>query len=173
MRKSKLAALCLGLALTGCATGGVRVETQGPGPDFKAAPTFALDLGSIEGSAPPDPALAAAVTNRLRSHGMVEASAGAQVLVEVAYTDRPMRVGDYLGAQSDRPQWLTTPRSPGLWASPHERLCSLAVRMSVPATGAELYRVRAAVRPPRQGCGAAVQRLADAALSQIPLPPRR
>jgi hypothetical protein len=179
MRSPKAAGwgiLGLCFALAGCATPSVRVEAQGGGPDFKTAPTFALDLGAADAAARTDPTLAAAVVDRLRSHGMVEDHGEeARILVEVAFTDRPLRVGDFVGAQpaAGVRQWLTTPERPGLWTSPHARVCSLAVRMSVPATGVELYRVRAAVRPPRQGCGEVMGRLADAALARIPLPPQR
>jgi hypothetical protein len=171
--------LCLSLTLAGCATAGVRVEATGSGPDLKTAPTFALDLGAADSAARADPALAAAVTRDLRNDGMVEADgSNARILVEVAYTDRPVRVGDYVAAAnpaaaSGGGQWLTAPARTGLWASPHARVCQLAVRMSVPVTGQELYQVRAEIRPPRQGCGSVAERLADAALRQIPLPPRR
>jgi hypothetical protein len=173
-RRANYGFLCLGVALAGCATQGIRVEAHGGGPDPKAPPSYTLDLGATDAASRADPALAAAVTERLQRRGMVEA-AGGRVLVEVAFTDRPLRVGDYVGVQAanNGRDWLTTPERPGLFTSPHARLCSLAVRMSVPATGAEIYRVRATVRPPRQGCGTAVRELAAAALDQIPLPPGR
>jgi hypothetical protein len=177
-RRANWGLFCLGLTLTGCATTGVHVEAHGGGPDLKAAPTFALDLGAADSAARADTALAVAVAHRLRNAGMVEAEgSNAAILVEVAYTDRPLRVGDYVAAAGPATvsgrDWLTAPARTGLWTSPHARVCRLAVRMSAPATGQEVYQVRAEVRSPRQGCGSVAERLADAALRQVPLPPQR
>lgn len=171
--------LCLSFVLAGCAGAGIHLESKGGGPELAAGPTFAVDSAAGDPAARPDPALVAAVTHHLQDHGMVEANgSGARILVEVTYTDRPVRVGDYIvagdpKAASQDGGWLTAPTRPGLWTSSHARVCSLAVRLSVPATAQELYRVRAEMRAPRQGCGSVAEPLANAALRQIPLPARR
>jgi len=174
---SRLALLCVGVALSSCATDRVRVEAKGAAPDLRAHPSFELGLNGADNPSPEDQALAALVEGRLRDNGMISASgSGAQYRVEVIYTERPTYVGDYvasgdLNTRAHDGQWLTPPVRPGFWRSSSAPVCTLAVRLSVPTTGEELYRVRAVVRSPRRSCASMAPELAEAALREMSVAP--
>ncbi|MBQ1542568.1 MAG: hypothetical protein V3S45_09310 [Kiloniellales bacterium] len=171
MFRIHLAAALLGAAglLCGCASTKIAADSRGVGPDLSRGASFALTDGG-EAARP----AAQAVAVRLGALGLSPATAAAppRYLVETGFSARPVAVGAFAAEiasdKGERPDWLIQP-SKRWWMSPGAEVCALSVRISEAAGGAEVYRVKAATRAPRSGCGETAEPLAQAALARIPL----
>jgi hypothetical protein len=166
--------LAAAACLAGCATGRIDTLAAGAGPDLTGFQGFAF----AHQDRPADQALEQLVQERLRSKGLVPAAGpAARYIVDVSYDERPLDVGAYTAAtppaKDDRSGWYVKPVGQSWWTSKQMRICTVAIRVWEPGTGAEVYRVQAARRGRSADCARAKPALVTAALREIPLPPPR
>lgn len=155
--------ITFGLAalMGGCAgTPKIEASSSGAGPDKAATFRFAAAAGET----PVGPQLQPQIEARLVALGYRRAEAEARYVVETAVTARPLTVGAYVKAPD---AWLDQPRLRG---PKKAGLCQVSVRFVDARSGAEAYRVRVQQRRTKSGCAVQDPQLADAALTQIPLP---
>ena len=153
--------LGVGVLAAGCAqTPKIEVSSSGAGPDKAATFRFAAAANET----PVGPLLQPQIETRLAALGYRRAEADARYVVETAVTARPLTVGAYVKSPD---AWLDPPRLRG---PKKAGLCQVSVRFVDARSGAEAYRVSVLQRRTKAGCAVQDPSLADAALTQIPLP---
>jgi len=153
--------LGLGALMTGCA-GAPKIEVSSSGAGPAKAATFRF--AAAAGEAPVGPLIQPQIETRLVALGYRRAEADARYVIETAATARPLTVGAYVKSPD---AWLDKPRLRG---PKKAGLCQVSVRFIDARSGAEAYRVSVLQQRTKAGCAVQDPQLADAALSEIPLP---
>lgn len=154
------------LALSGCASKSVELVERGVRPNLAAS-------ASVTVAATPDEAAQVGpLIQELRAAGLVaQAQPGAPYLMEVSYSERPVKVGAYSGpppamdaAQSG---WIAAPRKPGLLPSLRRQICTMAVRIADVGQSGGAYELRAVKKGRGAGCGDAPATLSQAISARL------
>lgn len=157
---------CAGaLLLAGCVSNKIDVVETGVRPDLAAR---GLALAPI---AEGEPGRTQPLTAKLQAAGLpVREAAGQGYLVEVSYSERPLKVGAYAGPRpaADEPgAWVAAPEKRQWWAPQRAQLCTLTARVVDAASGGEAYRVRASARGRQPDCGKAEDGLSTAVAARL------
>ncbi|WP_312163678.1 hypothetical protein [Phenylobacterium sp.] len=159
------------MLLAGCVSNRIDVVETGVRPDL-AGRGLAL-APAVDG----EPDLARPVGARLEAAGLpVREAPGQGYLVEVSYSERPLKVGAYAGprpaADAEPAAWVAPPQTRRWWWAPQRvRLCTLSARVVDAASGGEAYRVRASARGRQPDCGEAGETLSAAVAAKLAATP--
>ncbi len=158
---------CAGaLLLAGCVSNKIDVVETGARPDL-AGRGLAL-APAVDG----EPGLVGPMSAKLQAAGLpVRDAPGQGYLVEVSYSERPLKVGAYAGprpaAAAAPAAWVAPPQKRRWWAPQRAQLCTLTARVVDAASGGEAYRVRASARGRQPDCGKATDNLSAAVAAKL------
>jgi hypothetical protein len=165
--RSALVAAIAAAWLGGCASSpslsqtGDLATTFAPGSTYRIATVPEVRNADLESR----------LEQHLGARGLtVAGEAPPTLLLEVSTSGRPIDVGAYGTPAPPSPRapedaWLAAPRPRHWWTARGAGLCVIDVRASDPATGRELYRLRAEARRRRGDCLTIQHRLLDRAIS--------
>ena len=154
MNRASVAYVGVLLLLAGCASNRIDVLESGARPDLRVR---GLALAPDDGAGRP-------VAAKLQAAGVaVRETPGDGYLVELSYSERPQKVGAYAGprpaADAAPDAWVAPPEARPWWAPRSRQLCTLTARVVEPASGTEVYRVRASTKGRAPDCGDASEGL--------------
>lgn len=157
---------CAGaLLLAGCVSNKIDVVETGVRPDLAGR---GLAVAPAEDG---EPGLTAPMTAKLQAAGLpVRDAPGKGYLVEVSYSERPLKVGAYAGprpAKDEPGAWVAAPEKRRWWAPGRSQLCTLTARVVDAASGGEAYRVRASAKGRQPDCGKASDGLNAAVAAKL------
>lgn len=158
----KIAAGCLGvLVLSGCASGRIDIAERGVRPD--------LAQGSLRAPAAPPAAARPLIEDLAKAGLMADASASPVRVVDVGYSERPLKVGAYSGPPPAEDGWIASPEAWSVWRPRQRMICTLSMRISGATASLEPYEVRASRRGRGSACGGQGDELTAAIVSRLDL----
>lgn len=155
------------LALSACASKSVDLVEKGVRPDLEAPTTLSV------AAAPDQAAPVLPLVQELREAGLVaQTEAGAPYLLEVGYSERPVKVGAYSGPPpaDEADGWIAPPRKPQLWPPLQRQICTLSVRITDRTQSDSPYELRASKKGRGAGCGDAAPALSSAITAKLTSP---
>jgi hypothetical protein len=158
------------LLLAGCVSTKVDVVETGVRPDLAGRGLAVAPVADGE------PGLTQPMTAKLQAAGLaVREAPGSGYLVEVSYSERPLKVGAYAGprpaADAAPAAWVAPPEKRQWWAPQRAQLCTLTARVVDAASGGEAYRVRASARGREPDCSKASENLSTAVAAKLAATP--
>jgi hypothetical protein len=160
----KIAAGCFvsALALSGCASGRIDVAEQGVRPE--------LAQGSL-GAPEAPPAAGRTLIEDLAKAGLMADAAGRPArIIDLGYSERPLKVGAYSGPPPTEDGWIASPEAWSVWRPRQRMICTLSMRISGGTESSEPYEVRASRRGRGAACGGQENELTAAIVSRLELP---
>lgn len=152
------------LALSGCASKRIDVAEHGVRPD--------LAIASLGAPATPPTAATPLLEDLAKAGLMADASARPAHVVDLGYSERPLKVGTYSGPPptEDENGWIATPQQWRVWRPNQRMVCTLSMRISAATETSEPYEVRASRRGRGTACGGAEADLTAAIVARLGLP---